>query len=374
MRLLYDVRTLQMPAFSRGINQYTERLLRALLPLPDLDVHLLGYRDRPLPPDLEQLPLQTVKRFPVRRLGWLADAMPWGWKNVRADVIHFTSSFDLGLGWPPGIGRHVPHVVMVHDMQSIFLSSVHLSGYRALSRPVYQWMAWRLGRATRLVTNSEFTARDVRRFLQSNSPPIDVTLLGCELPATGDRFGPSARLVEARIPERFLFTFPAWPAQKNVLALARALGAMGDRFPRLVIGGGMPEAASAEILRVLPSALLLGALQEDEKAYLYQSAAAFVFPSYYEGFGLTVLEALSYGAPVACSRATSLPEVVQDAACLFDPEDSQQIAEAVLAILNDPDLRARLKVAGPARARELTWQRCAASTLLSYGAAASLRQ
>ena len=98
-------------------------------------------------------------------------------------------------------------------------------------------------------------------------------------------------------------------------------------------------------------------------------ADVFVYPSLYEGFGLPVLEAMARGVPVACSDASSLPEVAGDAALLFDPRDQRAIAEALTRLLEDPALRERLRAAGLARAREFSWERAARLTLESYARA-----
>jgi glycosyltransferase involved in cell wall biosynthesis len=99
---------------------------------------------------------------------------------------------------------------------------------------------------------------------------------------------------------------------------------------------------------------------------LWAVADAFVFPSLYEGFGLPVLEAMARGVPVACSNASSLPEVVGDAALLFDPLDETAITAAIQRILADRELRGRLAGLGRERAREFSWEHTARLTLASY--------
>ena len=89
-------------------------------------------------------------------------------------------------------------------------------------------------------------------------------------------------------------------------------------------------------------------------------------PSVYEGFGLTVLEAMGRGCPVVCSNAASLPEVAGDAALLFDPGDEEALATAMLRVLSEDGLRRELRERGLARAREFTWEKTAAATMAVY--------
>jgi glycosyltransferase involved in cell wall biosynthesis len=99
---------------------------------------------------------------------------------------------------------------------------------------------------------------------------------------------------------------------------------------------------------------------------LWTIAECFVFSSLYEGFGLPVLEAMARGVPVACSNASSLPEVAGDAALLFDPRDPAAIARALQRLLTDRELRERLRTLGRERARQFTWERTARLTLQCY--------
>jgi len=113
----------------------------------------------------------------------------------------------------------------------------------------------------------------------------------------------------------------------------------------------------------------LGWISGSELEGLWAIARAFVFPSLYEGFGLPVLEAMARGVPVACSDASSLPEVAGDAAILFPASDESAIAHAVERLLEDRAEAERLRYAGRERVRDFTWERTAALTLESYARA-----
>ena len=115
----------------------------------------------------------------------------------------------------------------------------------------------------------------------------------------------------------------------------------------------------------------VGWLDPAELEGLWALSSAFVFPSLYEGFGLPVLEAMARGVPVACSNASSLPEVAGDAALLFDPREPAQIAATLQELLTDAQLVARLRQAGTDRAAQFTWERTALAVLASYRRALS---
>jgi len=95
----------------------------------------------------------------------------------------------------------------------------------------------------------------------------------------------------------------------------------------------------------------------------------FLFPSLYEGFGMPVLEAMSRGVPVACADASSLPEVVGDAALLFDPRSEDDIAAALQRLLENPALCEQLRIRGLEQAKLFTWERMAKGVLASYARA-----
>jgi len=106
-----------------------------------------------------------------------------------------------------------------------------------------------------------------------------------------------------------------------------------------------------------------GYIDEEEKASLYSQAAIFVYPSYYEGFGFPPLEAMAYGLPVVCSNVSSLPEVVDGAGLMINPDKPEEIAEAIKLILSDEKLRGRLIASGYVRAGLFSWDKTAAGYL-----------
>ena len=107
-------------------------------------------------------------------------------------------------------------------------------------------------------------------------------------------------------------------------------------------------------------------MPEKDLPALYSAAICFVYPSFFEGFGLPVLEAMQCGTPVIAGNRTSLPEVAGAAALLFDPFDAGALAEAIERIIHNPDTRAELRVKGLERARIFSWTATARLTLQAY--------
>jgi glycosyltransferase involved in cell wall biosynthesis len=168
---------------------------------------------------------------------------------------------------------------------------------------------------------------------------------------------------------RYLLHVGTLQPRKNLGRLVAAFAAIASEEPdvELVLAGkrgwGREDpAALAGHLGVGTRVHLLGYVPRTELPALYGSATAVVVPSLYEGFGLPVLEALACGVPVAASWGSSLPEVAGSAALYFDPLDVDELAGVLRRLLAEAPLRRRLSEAGPARAREFTWERCAAAT------------
>ncbi len=195
-----------------------------------------------------------------------------------------------------------------------------------------------------------------------------------------DRPSPTASqvaevLLKHQLPETFIL-YPANPwMHKNHARLMAALRLAKEQYQRefpVVFTGRLQVEAPYTIRNLATAAGVeaqvydLGYIAEDDLAPLYAAARFLIFPSLFEGFGYPVLEAMAQGCPVACANATCLPEVVGDAALLFDPLDVHVIADSILQMWDDDDLRTKLRAKGFERVRFFSWERCVRETTAAY--------
>jgi glycosyltransferase involved in cell wall biosynthesis len=221
-------------------------------------------------------------------------------------------------------------------------------------------------RATRVLTVSESSKRDILRFVDTDSSKIQVIYN-----AYDERFGVEPREEDVvRVRERYqlhdefvLYAGNVKP-HKNLERLIVAFDLVRkrglDRLKLVLIGDEISKYAA--LRRAVHQHQLhkyvrfLGYLPEETLAVMYRLAGVFVFPSLYEGFGLPPLEAMASGTPVVTSNVSSLPEVAGDAAILVDPHDPYAIADGISRLLTDEKLRRELRMKGLARARQFSWE------------------
>jgi glycosyltransferase involved in cell wall biosynthesis len=261
-------------------------------------------------------------------------------------------------------------VVTVHDMANIFYEPEHSSFRMQLRR-------FRFGRglrrAARVVAVSEATKRDVETVMGVPSNRI-TRVYNAPDPAFYNRAsGPGAQ-EQQLILERYQIQYPFIlyagniRQHKNIPRLVEAFAVVREQLAahpiykdlRLVIIGDTISQHPAVRQTVIKSRVenvvrFLGFVPFETLRCFYESAAGFVFPSRYEGFGLPPLEAMACGTPVVCSNVSSLPEVVGDAAILVNPENVFDIARGINDMLLDEELRARLIRRGREQAARFSW-------------------
>lgn len=232
-----------------------------------------------------------------------------------------------------------------------------------------------VARTARFLTPSEFTKREMLRHLGVPAERIDVTPLAAR---AGFCPQPPERIAEAlaalRLPPRFFLYVGTLEPRKNVAGLLDAFAALPESVRRahpLVIAGAWGWKADAlreklDQRQLGESVRLLGYLPDRPLAALYCACTALVWPTWYEGFGLPPLEAMACGAAVIVSDVASLPEVVGEAGLRLDPRDARSWTDAMRRVAEDDAWRNELAQRGLERARQFSWERCAAQTADAY--------
>jgi glycosyltransferase involved in cell wall biosynthesis len=363
-----------IPGETGGMEVAARELIPALLSEAPPETRFTAFINREAAADRdgpwgELLPAVTVPVRARNRVQWVLGEqtmLPRLAARAGVDLVHSLASTA------PLWGRF-RRVVTVHDLIYARFPEAH-SGVREKGMRVLVPSAVR--RSDRVIADSQSTREDLIRLLGAPADRIDVVPLG---------LGAVRRAVPMPEPElrarmdlgdrRVVLSLSAKRPHKNLLALIGALATISaDQRPLLVLPG-YPTWHEQE-LRTRARALGVDGdvrfpawVSAEELEGLWELARAFVFPSLYEGFGLPVLEAMARGVPVACSNASSLPEVAGGAALLFDPREESAIADAIRRLLCDDALRERLRRLGLEQASRFTWQRTARLTLESYARA-----
>lgn len=351
-----DLRALLGPR--TGIGVHTEEILRELLERRRFD--LLGLAHRP-PERVESLLSLGLRcEHQTAPLGVLWQQLLLPARLGRGDVDLFWSPLAT-LPWRCPVSS----VVTVHDLTPVLLPQAHRRKTRWSIRP---FLGRSVRTADRVVAVSEATARDLRR-LYPRSRPVTVVPNG-----VGGEFAPAtAAAVEAirrreDAPRGFVLFAGTLEPRKNLEGLLAAWAIVREHLPDpppLLVAGGRGW-GDRRLRSLLASASesgvrVLGRVSHQRLVELLQGATVFVYPSFYEGFGLPPLEAMACGVPVVVSDRSSLPEVVGDAGLLVDPSRPAAIAEALLELLRSPQRARELGTRGLARSRSFTWRRAADS-------------
>lgn len=275
----------------------------------------------------------------------------------RDDVIHPT--------WYPPQLQRLPRrarlVTTVHDMIPEMFPDLSVRSVESSRRK----RAW-VDAADHVLVNSHHTASDLIELFQVDPSKVTVTYLG--VTTTAPVRPPGALALER---SRFvLYVGDRVTPYKNFACVLDAM-AHPDVDPelRLVCMGPASRSAAEEaalVERGIAERVEFVSGSDGHLAWLYSAAVALVYPSIYEGFGLPPLEAMANGCPVIASDAASIPEVVGDAAVLFDPNDANALAEAVSSLAGDAARRSTLIARGRARAATFSWASTVEQTLQVY--------
>lgn len=272
----------------------------------------------------------------------------------------------------------VPVVVSVHDV-SYLEHPEYFPRWRSLQLRLT--VRRTVARAACILTGSEFSARAIARHYGLDPEAIAV------IPnAASSLFRPMAPSAAAGYVRRrfgldapFLLMVGDLQPRKNQIGLIRAFAELLAALPgtrcRLVLAGkdtwfGPAVRREAQRSAAAERIHFVGFVSDEDLLHLYNACEFFVFPSFYEGFGLPVVEAMACGKAVACSRTSALPEVADAAAVFFDPHSTHEMVRAMIDLMADRELLARMERLALQRAAAFSWKRTAERTLEVYRAVA----
>ena len=366
-RVIYDSQIFCAQQFG-GISRYFASVARELAALP-------GVRPLILAPFyvndyVARLPRQLVwgRRIKPGRArvaaGALSAALGEVVRFARApDIVHETYYYPQ-----PRAPRRAPVIVSVYDMTYERFPE----NFRH-NDPIPGWKRKSVARADHVICISEHTRRDLLELCDVAPEKVSVTYLGFDSLASLLIDEPAAQVRQrfCGSDRPYLLYVGSRTGCKNFPALIQAFAAstpLRSDFTLLCFGGGAFTPAEQDLIARagLTERVRWAAGPDAALASCYRHAAAFVYPSLYEGFGIPPLEAMSLDCPVVCSNASSIPEVVGDAAVTFDPADIAGMAAALERVLGSEALRGELIVRGRQRRELFSWARCAAETLGIY--------
>lgn len=382
MRIIVDTRLLTRGA-ATGIPGYTRELLGELIRQNPDDSFVLFFnafrKKNPIDSTWQNSRNVTVvnRRIPNRLLSLLLKL------TNQPTIERLTNTRDAEVLWSPHLDllttTNTPHVVTVHD-----ISFVHHPRFFSKQYHLWSWLQNQLKQAReadRIIAVSNYTKNDLVQTLALPAKKITVIY-----PGISSVFRPLSRTnnellafqkKRALVQPFFLF-FGTLEARKNVVAVVQAFSALKEdpRFDKhQLILAGRPGSGFPLIERAIFSSRfqndirLLHDIADEERVYLYNSAEAFVFPSFFEGFGFPPLEAQACGVPVVSSLRGSLQEVLGQSALEIDPWRPNTIAQHLRTLHEDSNLRASVIEKGFANTKRFTWSNAAAQTMQQLRAA-----
>lgn len=371
MRIGIDARSLRVKG---GAQKYTYGLISALLKIDSDNEYYLFYDTQDFI-DIKAKNLINIAIKPffkkkclteiLRRSYWTQIKLPKVLKRYKIDVLH-SPKFELPYFCP------CKSVVTVLDLVfKVFPESLCFSD--RLWWKMFAFLAAKS--ASSIISISESTKNDLINFYHADKNRVTVTYL-----ATPTNYAPVnelSKIMEIKAKYKLITPFVLYTGtiqpRKNLDSLVNAFNNLkinGLKHKLVIVGKrGWKYRSLFDLINKLnlkKEIIFTDYAAEKDLPYLYSLADLFVYPSFYEGFGLPVLEAMACGVPIITSATSSLPEVTGKSAILIDPKNINDLASAISKVLNNADLREKMITRGLEQAKRFSWEKCAKKTLNIY--------
>lgn len=339
-----------------GVEHYAKQLILHLAKIDSQNQYILYLRTKP-----ESWFLNLPKNFSVKVMPfpifWTQLRLSWEMLWRRPDVL-FVPASTLPL-------VHTQSVYTEHDVAWVYYPEIFTFYMRWFHR-IFSWLA--RTQAAKIIAISNATKQDLIKHYQVSPEKISVVAHGYE--QSQQQSSALSAQIASQLPDKYILFLSTIQPRKNLIGLIDAFAELKREHPELphklvVVGkpGWKFEPSLAAIEQHKDVVVYLGRVGDDERWPIYERADLFISSSFYEGFGMWILEAFERGTPVAVSNVSSLPEVGGDAALYFDPHNKTEIKDVILKVLQDDNLRQELVHKGRERLKDFSWEKCATETL-----------
>lgn len=342
----------------RGVGRYINNLLPALAEIDHENQYYVYYGK--WMKDYEFLKIDqdnfhfvelSIRNTMLARNLYLAILLPFYCKKYHPDVFFLIDTQAI-------LFNPCKMVSTIHDLAEYVIPEKYDSKQAFIRRRIVKHQA---KISDRIITVSQYSRRDICTRFRIPESKVSVVYNSVNHPGC----------IQIEKPENYLLYVSEIERAKNLITLIKAYSMLPkeimDQFELYVVGkkGNDYEGIISLINRkeIQGRVKFFGFVSDEELSELYSRAYCFVFPSLFEGFGLPVLEAMARGTPVICSNTSSIPEVGGDAVLTFDPYNEKDIAEQIIRIVNEPDLRYRMIQKGIQRAALFSKESAARATL-----------
>ncbi|NLE44152.1 MAG: glycosyltransferase family 4 protein [Chloroflexi bacterium] len=354
-----------------GIGRYTRELIHALLKADTRNTYVAFAASGGLNSEAFDALLTLPAR--LRKVPLTDDWLARIWHRLRLPIPVETVTGPLDAFYSPDFvlpptrpGTRT--LLTVHDLSFLRYPDHFVP---KLVRYLSEVVPRSIERADRVLADSRATKDDLTTYLNVAPGRVEVLYSGVDTrftPTPGPNESDNIRKRYGLDERPIVLTVGTIQPRKNHARLIQAFATLGDDL-QLAIGGGqgwLYDEVLQAVVQHSDRVRLLGFVSDADLPALYRSATLFVFPSFYEGFGLPVLEAMACGVPVVCSNTSSLPEVAGDSACLVNPHDTDALAYAMAQCLEDTQLRSTMVSKGLAQAQRFTWRKAAQQLLTIF--------
>jgi len=358
MKLKVAVDSLSLLSPLTGIGRYCYEISKELKK-SDLDTTFYyGYFSKNL--------IEPADKKSVKSLKSVVASSPWLKKSAREMLFFFTkfSNRHFDIYWQPNF---IPNpnikakkvVTTVHDF-SFFLHKEFIPKERI--KYFEKYFLKNINLSDAIITGSNFTKQEILERLNFKSEDVHVIYHGVDHSVFKLYSNPKT---DFKLPKKFILSVGSIEPRKNLLGLLKAYLSLDNSIKKeyKLVLAGFKGWENSEIVSIIKQnsqdIFYLGYLSNEELAKVYNLSSCFVFPSFYEGFGLPILEAMACGAPVICSNSSSMPEVGGDAALYCNPKDIDDIAKKIEAVLSSAKLQQEMAEKGLNRAKKFSWEKSA---------------